>query len=135
MTTATEPAEIWSGRWKNIRVRQADGVTEMLLHSDGGPLDWNANVHRELPEAFLAVDTDVNSKVLIISGAGDSFCNSIDLPSFYRPDADWADIWFEGRKMLELLVGINIPVIGVIKRPRAHPRRNRGAGGGGTRVA
>jgi enoyl-CoA hydratase/carnithine racemase len=117
MTTSSVASEIWVGRWKHIRVRQADGVTEMILHSDDGALVWNAAVHRELPEALLAVDADPGSKVLILGGAGDSFCNEIDFPSFYRPDADWVDVWYEGRKMLELLVGLNIPIVSVVNGP------------------
>jgi len=117
MSAETTPVEIWEGRWESIRVRQADGVTEMTLHTNGGPLEWNATVHRELPEAFLAIDVDPNTRVLILSGTGDSFCNSIDYPSFYREDQDWVDIWYEGRKMLDLLVDISIPMISVINGP------------------
>lgn len=117
MATKTDPAEIWSGRWETIRVRQADGVTEMSLHTNGDPLVWSSTVHRELPEAFLAVDADLNTRVLIMAGTGDSFCNSIDYASFYREDAGWVDIWYEGRKMLDLLVGLSIPMISVINGP------------------
>jgi len=117
MSETTEPEDLWPGRWETIRCRQHDGVTEMVLHTNGGPLVWNATVHRELPEALSAIDADPGSKVLILSGTGGSFCDAIDYASFYREDADWADIWYEGRKMLELLVGLAIPIVSVVNGP------------------
>jgi len=117
MDDRKQPQEAWPGRWESIRVRRADGVTELTLHTGGGPLVWSATAHRELPEALLAIDADPDSKVLILSGTGESFCDAIDLPSFYRPDADWAHTWYEGRKMLELLVGLNIPIVSVVNGP------------------
>lgn len=113
----SEPTELWAGRWNHIRVRHAEGVTELQMHTDGGPLVWSAGIHRELPEALFAIDMNADSKVLIITGAGDSFCNTIDLQSFYKPDLDWNEIWFEGRKMLELLVDLNIPIISIVNGP------------------
>lgn len=117
MADPNEPTEIWAGRWKTIRVRQSQGVTELAMHSDGGALVWNAAIHSELPEALFAIDMDPASKVLILTGAGDSFCDSIDLQSFDKHGLDWNEIWFEGRAMLDRLVHLNIPVISAVNGP------------------
>ena len=36
--------------WRHVAVRQDGGVTELRLHSDDGPLRWNARIHRELAQ-------------------------------------------------------------------------------------
>jgi enoyl-CoA hydratase/carnithine racemase len=117
MTEPDNLKEAWPGRWKHIRSWHRDGVTELNLHSEGGPLIWNADVHRELPEAFHEIDRDPQTKVLILSGSGETFCDDIDLPSFFTPDADWNEVWYEGREMLDRLVGLNIPMITAVNGP------------------
>jgi enoyl-CoA hydratase/carnithine racemase len=109
--------ELWPGRWKRISVRHDAGVTELRMHREGGPLVWDATIHLELTEAFLAVDLDPNSKVMILVGTGDAFCTEIDLASFDKPGLDWNEVWFEGRRMLDLLVQLNIPVITAVNGP------------------
>lgn len=112
-----EPTVLWPGRWERIAARYDGGVVELRLHRDGGPLVWDATAHREITEAFLAVDLDPQCRVLILTGTGDAFCNEIDLASFARPDLDWHEVWSEGRQMLDRLVNLNIPVVTAINGP------------------
>jgi len=113
----TQPQELFAGRWTRIAIRNRDSITELRLHRDGGPLVWDFAVHHELTEALGAIEEHTSTKVLILTGTGDSFCNSIDVQSFQEAVTDWEQIWQEGREMLRRLVDLSMPVISVINGP------------------
>jgi enoyl-CoA hydratase/carnithine racemase len=100
----------------SIDIRTEGGVTEVRFHTDGGPLRWNATVHREAGDAFSDVAGDRDTKVVIVTGTGDSFCAEIDGASFAGRKA-WEPIWWEGKRLLKCLLDIDVPVIGAINGP------------------
>lgn len=101
-------------RFETIELGGADGITELRLHTDGGPLVWGATVHRELGEALAAVAEDRETKVLVLTGTGAEFCTKIDLRSF---GGDWETIWWEGKRLFKGLLELDVPVIGVVNGP------------------
>ncbi len=105
------------GEWANISVTETDGITEIRLHSDGGPLVWNATVHTDLVEVFTKVGLDVTARVVILTGTGDAFCDSIDAGSFRNLLRGWDVTWWEGRRILTALLDIDVPVISVLNGP------------------
>jgi enoyl-CoA hydratase/carnithine racemase len=90
-------------------------VTELVLHSDGGPLVWNARVHRELPALWAALKFDESTRVILLTGAGESFCAEIDSASF--GGVGWDQIWWEGRQLLTGLLDLDVPVITAVNGP------------------
>ena len=48
----------YSGKYSNIRMRREDGILEVSLHTEGGPLRWGRLPHAELEEAFLNIGRD-----------------------------------------------------------------------------
>lgn len=98
--------------YESIELHREDGVTEVRFHTAGGPLVWSATAHREAGEAFAEIAGDRATKVVLVTGTGDSFCDAIDLRSFTEPA--WEPIWWEGRRLLKCLLDIDVPVIGAI---------------------
>jgi enoyl-CoA hydratase/carnithine racemase len=101
--------------WERVSVVREGGVTTLRAHTDDGPLVWDATVHRELTEAFEWVRLDLETKVVVITGSGESWCDSIDVPSFRG--TQWDHLWWEGRRLLNGLLAIDVPVIGVVNGP------------------
>jgi enoyl-CoA hydratase/carnithine racemase len=101
--------------WANVVVSSRDGVTELRFHTDDGPLVWDARAHRELTEAFAWVGGLPDTKVVILTGTGDTYCSELDVTSF--AGIPWDHIWWEGRRMLRNLDDIDVPVIGVVNGP------------------
>jgi enoyl-CoA hydratase/carnithine racemase len=101
--------------WQNVAVTARDGITELRFHTDGGPLVWDATAHRELTEAFYWAGTDYDTKVVILTGTGDTYCSELDVSSF--TGVGWDYIWWEGRRMLRNLNDIEVPVIGAVNGP------------------
>jgi enoyl-CoA hydratase/carnithine racemase len=112
MTTLAD----YKDRYRNIAVsRGDDGVLEVRLHTDGGPLAWSSSVHRDLPDAFSQISLDPENKVVLLSGTGEAFCDHIDHESFR--DIRWETTWSEARHLLQNLVDIEVPVVGVVNGP------------------
>ena len=58
-------------------LERRDGILEVRLHSDGGPLQWGLGPHRELPELFAAIASDRENRVVILTGTGDAFSGPV----------------------------------------------------------
>ncbi|MGP3791569.1 enoyl-CoA hydratase/isomerase family protein [Pseudomonas sp. B392_1p] len=112
----------YAGRFANIELIQRDGILQMSLHSDGGPLQWGAldgSVHTQLGECFRAIARDPDVRVLIITGKGDAFCagmNPQEIPQEPMAQA-WHRLLREGKELLTSLLEIEVPVIGAINGP------------------
>jgi len=104
------------GEYKSIEISHRSGVTELRLHTDGGPLVWNAVAHRELGDALGELAADRATKVVIVTGTGDTFCSQIDRSSF-ADNKSWEVIWWEGKRIVKGLLELDVPVIGVANGP------------------
>jgi enoyl-CoA hydratase/carnithine racemase len=114
----------YANRYENVAVRREDGILEVTLHTNGGSLVWTEVVHRELPYAFADIGADPHNRVVILTGAGDSFCTEIDLSGSKgtQEPAGWDKVHWEGKRMLQNLLDIEVPVIGVFNGPASmHP--------------
>lgn len=105
--------------YKSVRMTRHDGILEMALTTDGGPLVWGALPHRELPEAFSDVAGDRGNRIVILTGSGDSFCAARDnsLSQTRDSPSGWDVIYWEGKRLLESLLAIEVPVIAAVNGP------------------
>jgi enoyl-CoA hydratase/carnithine racemase len=111
-------------RYENIALsRDDDGVLLLRLHTNGGPLVWSALAHEELGYCFTDVGADRENKVVVMTGTGGSWCQEIDAASFrLSTPGDWDVTFWEGRRLLNNLLDIEVPVISAINGPaRIHP--------------
>ena len=108
--------------FRNIRFERRNGILQVNLHTDGGPLQWGAlqdSVHAQLGRAFYEIGRDPDNRVMILTGTGDSFCTAMNLQEM--PQAVNADEWYritrEGKDLLVSLLDIEFPVIGAVNGP------------------
>ena len=112
----------YASKYQTIRMERRNGILQMTLHTDGGPLRWGFLPHGELPAAFYDVGSDHENRVVIITGTGDEFSGPRATPgtsSFpTRPSIERIDrIQWEGRHLLMKLLDIEVPVISAINGP------------------
>jgi len=114
-------------KYSNIRMRREDGILEVSLHTNGGPLRWGRLPHAELEEAFLNIGRDRENKVVILTGTGDEFSGPRAERSYNRAYhrlsvAEWAELGWESRGLLNNLLAIDVPMIGAVNGPAVrHP--------------
>jgi len=116
--------EHYKDRYKNIELYRTDeGVLVMRFHTDGGPLVWSALAHEELGYCFTDVGADRDNKVVVMTGTGDNWCADINAGSFKLSTAgEWDLTFYDGRRLLNNLLDIEVPVISAINGPaRIHP--------------
>ena len=101
--------------WKHLKVSRADGVVEVVLHTDDGPLVWTASVALELTDFLNSAATDADNKVLILTGTGDSWCVKLDPAEFQA--MGWRKVWSIEQNLLGRMMDLNMIVIAAINGP------------------
>src|SRR5438552_10877077 len=109
-------------RYRSLRLtRDANGVLVAELHKDGGPLNFTAQDHTELVDAFYNISADRSNMIVILTGVGGEFIPTIDFSSFgnVADPGVWSQVHDEGVQILENMANIRVPVIAAIEG-RAH---------------
>ncbi|HEY2136086.1 MAG TPA: enoyl-CoA hydratase/isomerase family protein [Xanthobacteraceae bacterium] len=90
----------------------------MALHTDGGTLVFDGHTHEQFVDLFHAIGSDPENRVVILTGSGDAFMESItpDGFDFFTPQG-FDKIFREGRKVLMNLLDIEAPMIAAVNGP------------------
>lgn len=109
-------------KYESLSMRREDGILEMTLGTDGGPLEWGRVPHAELEEAFLNIGRDRENQVVIMTGTGDVFSGPVaDAASnraAHRQTADeWAELGRESNRLMANLLAIDVPMISAVNGP------------------
>jgi enoyl-CoA hydratase/carnithine racemase len=109
----------YAQKYKTIRMRREDGILELSLHTDGGPLRWGRLPHAELEEAFHNIARDRDNQIVIMTGTGDEFSGPVPEPvenkAYHKMDAvGWGELGWESKGLLTNLLSIDAPMIGAV---------------------
>jgi enoyl-CoA hydratase/carnithine racemase len=98
--------------------RSATGVLEVALHTDGGTLVFDGHTHEQFVHLFHAIGSDPENRIVILTGSGDAFMESIspDGFDFFTPQG-YDKIFREGKKVLMNLLDIEAPMIAAVNGP------------------
>jgi enoyl-CoA hydratase/carnithine racemase len=109
-------------RYESVRMRREDGILEITLGTDGGPLRWGRQPHAELEEAFLNIGRDRENQIVIMTGTGEEFsgptAESESNRAAHRQSPDeWAELGWESNRLLSNLLAIDVPMISAVNGP------------------
>src|SRR5207253_9579425 len=62
--------------------RSERGVLEVALHTDGGTLVFTGHTHERFVDLFHAIGSDRDNRVVILTGSGGAFMESISPDGF-----------------------------------------------------
>jgi enoyl-CoA hydratase/carnithine racemase len=98
--------------------RSKTGVLEVVLHTDGGTLVFNGHAHEQFVDLFHAIGSDPENRVVILTGSGDAFMETIspDGLDFFTPRG-YDKIYREGKKVLMNILDIEVPLIAAVNGP------------------
>src|SRR5467141_3272909 len=98
--------------------RSATGVLEVALHTDGGTLVFDGHTHEQFVDLFHAIGSDADNRVVILTGSGGAFMETIspDGFDFFTPQG-YDKIFREGKKILLNLLDIEAPLIAAVNGP------------------
>jgi enoyl-CoA hydratase/carnithine racemase len=111
--------EAYRESFPNARLtRSKTGVLEVALHTDGSTLVFNGYTHEQFVDLFHAIGSDPENRVVILTGSGNSFMETItpDGFDFFSPRG-YDKIYREGKKVLMNILDIEVPLIAAVNGP------------------
>ena len=120
----TEPASFTA--FKNFEcTRTPSGVLTLRFHTDSGPATFTGQMHTDLPRALYEIGQGRDNRVLVLTGTGDRFMTDIDGPSLDDPakPAVWDKTTAEGRRVMQRLVDLEMPIVAAVNGPAIPWRR------------
>ena len=103
--------EAYRNNFPNARLtRSKSGVLEVVFHTDGGKLVFNGHTHEQFVDLFHQIGSDPDNRVVILTGSGDAFMDTIgpDGFDFFTPQG-YDKIYREGKKVLMNILDIEVP--------------------------
>jgi enoyl-CoA hydratase/carnithine racemase len=98
--------------------RSESGVLEVALHTKGGVLIFNGHTHEQFVDLFHAIGSDPDNRVVILTGSGEAFMETISPEGFdfFSPQG-YDKIHREGKKVLMNILDIEVPMIAAVNGP------------------
>src|SRR6201982_4196894 len=98
--------------------RSQTGVLEEALHTKGDTLVFNGHTHEQFVELFHAIGADPDNRVVILTGSGKAFMESISPEGFdFFSPVGYDKIYREGKKVLMNILDIEVPLIAALNGP------------------
>jgi trans-feruloyl-CoA hydratase/vanillin synthase len=107
--------------WKTVLVQQEDGITWVILNRPEKRNAMNPTMHYEMVEVLAEVETDPDTSVVVLTGAGESFCAGMDLKEYFRDNENnpaemararragqewrWTRLWTYGKPTIAMVNG------------------------------
>lgn len=109
----------YKDRYKNVQLsRSEDGILEARFHTDNEKLVFNGHTHTEFTDLFHQVGEDPDNRVVILTGSGDAFMDTISGEGFdFFTPRGYDRIFREGRKILMNILDIDVPMIAALNGP------------------
>ncbi len=112
----------YAEKFETIKLRREDGILELTLHTEGGPLRWGRLAHAELENAFHYIARDRDNQVVIMTGTGDEFSGPAPEPEANKAahrmtPQEWGDLGWESKGLLTNLLAIDVPMISAVNGP------------------
>ncbi len=133
MTTKTKPLGPWlpTPKFEDYKEffkphfemeRRDDGVLLVCMHTAGGEVQWNAQLHRAIWQLFRTIGSDPENEVLIFTAKGDNWMTTFDTASWAQIEnpewggdqgkATYENMFYDGRNMLiSLIHDVEFPTI------------------------
>src|SRR5260370_9402460 len=100
------------------RGRSKSGVLEVALHTEGGTLVFDGHPHEQFVDLFHTIGSDPDNRVVILTGTGQAFMESISPEGFdfFTPQG-YDKIYREGKKDLMNILDIEVQLIAAVNGP------------------
>ena len=70
--------------YQTVKVEKDNGITWVILNRPEKRNAMNPQLHYDMLDALTELETDPETQVVVLTGAGDSFCAGQDLREFFR---------------------------------------------------
>ena len=115
--------DTYASHYRFMKLTREDGVLQVALHTDGGPLRWGLEAQVEFAQAFTDIGADGDNRIIILTGTGDEFSGPrLDphAPFFHGAQLTPGGIhpvFVNARRMVNAHLNIEVPMIAVVNGP------------------
>ncbi|MBV6574809.1 enoyl-CoA hydratase/isomerase family protein, partial [Acinetobacter baumannii] len=74
----------YENRWETVDVKVEDGIAWVTLNRPEKKNAMSPTLNREMIDVLETLELDQNAKVLVLTGAGDSWTAGMDLKEYFR---------------------------------------------------
>jgi len=113
----------YSRKYQFIRMERRDGILQMTLHTNGGPLRWGLDAQAECAWALSDIGADRENRIVILTGTGDEFSGprlDPDAQFFHGAKLTPAGIhsvFSNAKRLVNAHLNVEVPMIGVVNGP------------------
>jgi enoyl-CoA hydratase/carnithine racemase len=112
----------YSRDYAHVKFHREDGILQLTLHTDDGPIVWGGDPGEEMSRVWRQVGDDRENRVVILTGTGAYFTGprgdhtQRHFKGVPRP-SDW-DIGIRRGRFMEMdLLNVDIPIIAAVNGP------------------
>lgn len=112
----------YAADYRHVKFHREDGILQLTLHSDDGPVVWGGDPGEEVSRLWRQVGDDRENQVIILTGTGEWFTG---------PKADWRNRHFKGvpkpgdwdvgirrGRFMEMdMLNVDVPIIAAVNGP------------------
>lgn len=109
--------------YKFIKLDRRDGILQMRLHTDDGPLHWGMEAQAEFVRAFNDVGADRENRLIILTGTENQFSGPRLDPNaeFFHgaklSPAGVHEIFSNARRLVAAHLAVEVPIIAAVNGP------------------
>lgn len=104
-----------------IEMTRTDGVIELRMHTNGGPVVWGLEMHRALSQAWHDIGNDPENQLMILTSTDPYWIGVVDEEEEVDLPFDYNHYYREATKLIENLVfEVDIPTIAAVNGPGYH---------------
>lgn len=107
---------------QHFELRREDGILEVKMATNGGPMYWSGMAHRAMTQLMRVISMDLENEIIIWSFNGEDWMKDSD-------EAGWATYaeerfthqYFDDENLIKnMIFDIQVPTIGAMNGPGAH---------------
>ena len=113
----------YANKYRFIRMERREGILQMTLHTDGGPLRWGLDAQAECAWALGDVGADRENRIVILTGTGDEFSGPRLDPNaqFFHGTSltpgGIHHVFANARRLVNAHLNVEVPMIAVVNGP------------------
>lgn len=110
-----------SGKTLDVRY-DTDGVAVVTLNRPERLNAVSPEMHHELQQLFVMVDSDEDTKVVVLTGAGRGFCSGGDTKTMaerHTSSTEPLRVYSRGRHLITAMLSVEKPLIAMVNGPAA----------------
>ena len=123
-TTSTPNLKDYKNQFADCLIMERkNGILQVRMHTNGGPLKWSPQVHHMLLEAWTVIGSDPENEVLILTSTDPYWIGEFDKEAFVEwdtlidPDVRYHGLYRPTKSVENFIWGIDIPTIAAINGP------------------